>query len=57
MVQQQKCFELCRKFIDENEIGSGEAVYQSDHILEKAPEFIVELCELLGYYQFPMEEE
>lgn len=48
---------LCRKFIDDNQIGSGEAVYQSDYILEKAPEFIVEICELIGYYQWPMEAE
>ena len=45
-----KVFKLIKKFIIKNKIHSAETVYQSDHVIENAYEFIESLCEIVGYY-------
>lgn len=41
---------IIERFIDKNEIGCAETIYQSDRVIQNAYEFIEELCELAGYY-------
>ena len=44
------------KFIDEQKISCGEAIYQCDWVSENALEFIEELCDIVGYYEYEDEE-
>lgn len=41
--------ELVQEFIEEHEITSEDVVYQSQGVLEAAPEFFIALCEAVGY--------
>ena len=43
---------LCQKFIKDNEIGCAESIYQSDRVILNSPDFIHDICELVGYHQF-----
>jgi hypothetical protein len=47
---------LCRKFIEDNKIGSLETIYQCDWVIENAYEFIASVAEIVGYYNDPDEE-
>ena len=40
---------LCRRFIDENEISCAEAVHQMECVSNNSLEFIEDICELIGY--------
>ena len=51
----QKLFDLVKKFIEEQEISCAESIYQMDHVIENAHEFIEKCCELVGYYEYPEE--
>ena len=42
-------YALCSKFILDNQITCPEAIYQMDHVMGAAPEFIDELCSLIGF--------
>ena len=44
---------LVQEFIKKNEIGSGECIYQCDHVIESAYEFIEDLCDVVGYWEYP----
>jgi hypothetical protein len=48
---------LCQKFIRDNEIGCSESIYQSDRIILNSPNFIREICDLVGYHQFEEDEK
>lgn len=41
--------EICRRFIADQEITCPETIYQTDRVIENAPEFIEQICELIGY--------
>jgi hypothetical protein len=43
-------------FIIKNEIGSGETIYQCDHVVENALEFIESLCDVVGYFDYDTKE-
>jgi hypothetical protein len=49
--QKDRLFELCFKFIQEQEISCSEAVYQSDRVIENAYELIDGICKIVGYYE------
>ncbi len=49
--QIEALFELCEKFISENEIGCSEKIYQSDHVIANAYEFLEKMCETVGYHE------
>lgn len=40
---------VCRKFIEEQEIGAPETIHQCDWVIENAYEFIEDVCEVVGY--------
>lgn len=44
-----KLEELCKKFIENNNISCSETVFQSDRIIENAYEFIEKICDIVGY--------
>lgn len=46
-------YNICKNFIEDNEIGSGETIYQCDHVILNALDFIVKICEEVGYYEHP----
>jgi hypothetical protein len=50
--RKQKLWELCERFIEEQDITSGECIYQSDRVIENAYEFIEDVCEIAGYKPF-----
>ena len=39
----------CVKFIQENQITCAESVYQTDHVIANAYEFIEDVCNCVGY--------
>lgn len=47
----------CREFIARGQISCGEAIYQTDRVLEDAPEFIEAICEIVGYYPPELNKE
>lgn len=47
---------LCQKFIRDNQIICSESVYQSDRVILNSPDFIHDVCELVGYHEFEGEE-
>ncbi len=49
MLDPDRIVELVREFIEDNDITSADAVYHIDRVLEKAPELIIALCEVVGY--------
>ena len=57
MKPERKLLLLCQKFIRDNEISCSETVYQSDRIILNSPDFIREICDLVGYHQFEEDEK
>jgi hypothetical protein len=49
MVDVQALLLLCKKFIDEHDIGCAETIYQTDRVIEDASEFIEAICDIVGY--------
>ena len=49
MLDPDRIVELVREFIEDNDITSADAIYHNDRVLEKAPDFIIALCESVGY--------
>lgn len=43
---------LCLKFINDQKIDCAETVFQSDHVIENAYEFIREICDIVGYAEY-----
>lgn len=57
MNKQQQLWELCQKYINDQTISCGESVYQSDNVILNACEFIENICDIVGYYEYPDCEE
>lgn len=51
-----KLLEYVKKYIEENEISSGEAVFQVDSLSLDALNFMEKCCEIVGYHKFEDEE-
>lgn len=49
MNKADELFDLCKKFIDEQDIYSAETVHQSDEIILNALDFIEKICDIVGY--------
>ena len=47
--KKEALWELCQKFIEDNGIYCPETVYQTDHVIENAYEFIEDICNIVGY--------
>ena len=54
--KQKELYNLCLKFVQDNEIGCPEVIYQSDRVVEKSYQFIEAVCNIVGYHQFTEEE-
>lgn len=50
-------FDLCEQFIKDNKITCAEVVYQTDHVIQNAYEFIEEVCNIVGYASLEDEDE
>lgn len=47
---------LCQKFIRDQQISCAETIYQTDRVILNSPDFIHDICELVGYHEFREEE-
>jgi hypothetical protein len=45
-------WKLCEKFIEEQRISCPETIYQSDHVIQNAYEFIEKVAATVGYYKY-----
>lgn len=52
-----KVLEVVEKFVSNNKISCPETISQCDWVLENAYEFIEDLCDVAGYYEYPEEQE
>jgi hypothetical protein len=50
-----KLREICKKFIEKHRISCSEAISQEDSIIVDAYDFIKEICDEVGYYEYPEE--
>lgn len=55
--KEQELFELCKAFIEQQNIHYAETIYQSDRIIENAYEFIEDICNIVGYVKDEDDEE
>lgn len=55
--QKEALWEAVTRFVDEQRISCGEAVYQMDHVAENSLELIEELCDIVGYWDDTGEDE
>lgn len=51
MDKNQELFELCKRFVSEQNIHCAETIYQSDRVIENAYEFIEHICNIVGYVE------
>lgn len=49
--KQQELYNLCKKFVKDQNIHCAETVHQSDRVIENAYVFIEQLCNIVGYYE------
>ena len=43
-------WEVCERFIKDQEVGHPETIYQCDRVIENAYDFIYNVCNVVGYY-------
>lgn len=51
-----KLLDYCKKYIDDQSIGSSECIYQNDNVILSAYEFIEGICEIVGYHEYSEDE-
>lgn len=49
--KQQQLWDICRKWIKDNDVTCGESLYQVDSVQEAMYDLATEICELVGYHQ------
>lgn len=54
--QAEALVDHCKTFIQEQQIYCSESVYQMDHVIENAYEFIEDICEIVGYAEQDLDE-
>ncbi len=47
---------VCVKFIEEQEIGCADTIHQCDWVIEHAYEFIEDVCDVVGYKPYEDDE-
>lgn len=55
--KKDELLKICEKFVIDLEIGCPESIYQSDRVIESAPEFIEKICDIVGYFKFEDDED
>ena len=56
---QEQLLELwakCQNFIEKQTISCPETIYQCDWVMNNAYEFIEEVCDTVGYFDYPEAE-
>lgn len=48
---------VCIDFITKQKINCAETIYQSDHVIENAYEFIQNVCDIVGYAKYEEEDD
>lgn len=58
IIKLEQLFDLCRRFIEENEISCGELIYQCDALYEprQVGKFVEQIAEIVGYCEFAEDE-
>jgi hypothetical protein len=51
MTKEKQLMEYVKKFIKKQEITCDECIYQCDHVIENAYEFIEGCCDIAGYHE------
>ena len=51
IAKKELLFSLCKRFINNHKITCPETIYQCDQVRETAYEFLVYICDLIGYYE------
>ena len=54
--QKEALWEAVANFIDEQQISCAEAIAQNDYAITNAYDFIEQLCDIVGYYEYPEDE-
>lgn len=54
---QDMVYNICVDFINKNQIGCSETIYQSDRVIENSLPLIEQICNAIGYYKFTDEDE
>jgi hypothetical protein len=54
--RKDKLLSLCQKFIADNKISCAETISQTDRVIESAYDFIENICDIVGYYQYGEDE-
>lgn len=49
LTQEERLVKEVRKFLDDNKIHCPETIYQTDHVIQNAYEFIEILANIVGY--------
>jgi hypothetical protein len=49
-------WDVCVKFIETQEIGCAETIYQSDRVIENATQLVEDVCNVVGYLPYEDEE-
>jgi len=55
--QMEELHRVCLDFITKQKIDCAETIYQSDHVIENAYEFIQDVCDIVGYAKYDEEDE
>lgn len=57
MTKEQTLWKIVEDFIKEQRIYGPETIGQSDRVIENAYDFIEDLCDVVGYWNFEDEDE
>ena len=49
-------WKVCKDFVEEDEIGCVEQIWQTDSVLIAAPELVEGVCNVVGYVEYEDEE-
>lgn len=55
-IDKDKLLKAVIEYVNKNQISHPETIYQCDHVIESACEFIEELCDIVGYYEYEDEQ-
>lgn len=55
--QEKELYDLCKIFIDEQNINCAESIYQTDRVIENAYVFIERICDIVGYKPSPYDDD
>ena len=47
---------VCKKFVEDQNIGCAETIYQTDWVIENAYEFVEQVCNVVGYQPYEEDE-